>query len=253
MGIDHGLGGKDNLKSKQRREKKANRTRKIALSAIKGKKREIIFNEEDRKNWLVGFGKRKQARRKFGLAMEIIKKKKSHKELLKDSRTALKQAHGNDVNLVIEKQIADIHGERGIVFDSNNDLQVDEVEENEKEKIEVYNDPSTLAMFGSSVSVVIDSHSIDRNMMEDKAMDLLGLSGSDIQSHMLRKKEAKTMSKLDKALRTAGQMMNKKKSTKPNPHRAPVDKATKKSMNTKTLLNKALKKDVHHHTSKRKK
>ena len=44
MGIDHGLGGKDNLKSKQKREKRANKNKVIALRALTGgKKKEVIL------------------------------------------------------------------------------------------------------------------------------------------------------------------------------------------------------------------
>ena len=72
MGIDHGLGGKDNVKSKQRREKKAKKTQAIAMKALSGgKKREVIFDEHARQEYLTGFGKRKQERRKYGLAMEV--------------------------------------------------------------------------------------------------------------------------------------------------------------------------------------
>ena len=72
-GVDHGLGGKDNLKSKQKREKKAQKQKAKALYALKGghNKKEIVFDEDARRDWLSGFGKRKQERRKYGLAMEV--------------------------------------------------------------------------------------------------------------------------------------------------------------------------------------
>ena len=72
MGIDHGLGGRDGEKSRQRREKKAKKTRVIAMRALTGgKKKEVIFDEKARNEWLSGFQKRKQERRKYGLAMEV--------------------------------------------------------------------------------------------------------------------------------------------------------------------------------------
>lgn len=72
MGIDHGLGGKDNKKSQQKREKRAVKNKSIAMKALTGgKKKEVIFNESARVEWLTGFGKRKQERRKYGLAMEV--------------------------------------------------------------------------------------------------------------------------------------------------------------------------------------
>jgi hypothetical protein len=72
MGIDHGLGGRDGAKSKQRREKKAKKNKVVAMRAITGgKKKEVIFDEKARTEWLSGFHKRKQERRKYGLAMEV--------------------------------------------------------------------------------------------------------------------------------------------------------------------------------------
>ena len=75
MGIDHGLGGKDNKKSTEKREKRALKNKTVAMRALTGgKKKEVIFNENARVEWLTGFGKRKQERRKFGLAMEVSKR-----------------------------------------------------------------------------------------------------------------------------------------------------------------------------------
>lgn len=72
MGIDHGLGGRDGVKSKQKREKKAKKNRVVAMRALTGgRKKEVIFDEKARTEWLGGFHKRKQERRKYGLAMEV--------------------------------------------------------------------------------------------------------------------------------------------------------------------------------------
>jgi hypothetical protein len=64
--IDHGLGGKNNLKSKQRRDKKAKRTKAIAKKAL-GKSREVYFNEAEREEYLTGFHSRKQEVRQLRL------------------------------------------------------------------------------------------------------------------------------------------------------------------------------------------
>jgi hypothetical protein len=42
MAIDHGLGGKDNEKSKQKRIKKASKNKVIALRALTGGKRKEV-------------------------------------------------------------------------------------------------------------------------------------------------------------------------------------------------------------------
>ena len=46
MGVDHGLGGKDNVKSRERREKKAKRTKAVAQKALKvdGHKKEVYHS-----------------------------------------------------------------------------------------------------------------------------------------------------------------------------------------------------------------
>ena len=59
------------MKSKQRREKKAKKTRVIAMKALSGGKKRGVFDENARQEYLTGFGKRKQERRKYGLAMEV--------------------------------------------------------------------------------------------------------------------------------------------------------------------------------------
>ncbi|RYH26035.1 hypothetical protein EON65_14915 [archaeon] len=75
MGIDHGLGGKDTLKSKLRREKRAKRTKNIAKKLqsedLQRGTKEVKFDDAARVAWLTGFRKRKQERRKYGLAMQV--------------------------------------------------------------------------------------------------------------------------------------------------------------------------------------
>jgi hypothetical protein len=74
MGIDHGLGGRESLKSKQRREKKSKRMKATAkaLQTEGFQNRNIIkFDEQARVAFVTGFHKRKQERRKYGLAMQV--------------------------------------------------------------------------------------------------------------------------------------------------------------------------------------
>ena len=48
-GIDHGLGGKDNKRSQEKRAKRAMRQSALAKAALQGgKKREVIFDENAR-------------------------------------------------------------------------------------------------------------------------------------------------------------------------------------------------------------
>ncbi|CAM9306205.1 unnamed protein product, partial [Scytosiphon promiscuus] len=52
---------------------------------------EVVFDPDARKDYLTGFHKRKQARRRFGLAMQEIKDRKERLEERKERREALKE------------------------------------------------------------------------------------------------------------------------------------------------------------------
>jgi hypothetical protein len=72
MTVDHGLGGKDSVKSKEKRAKRAARQKIIARNALTGgKKKSVVFNEESRIEYLTGFRKRKEERRKYGLNLKV--------------------------------------------------------------------------------------------------------------------------------------------------------------------------------------
>lgn len=75
MGIDHGLGGRENEKCKEKRKKKAARRKTEILRTICDNsnelKKEVVFNESARADWLTGFNKRKQMRRQYGVAMQV--------------------------------------------------------------------------------------------------------------------------------------------------------------------------------------
>ena len=86
MGVDHGLGGKDTESSKKKRAKRAERIKASAesrMKVVKGAK-EVVWDEESRVDYLTGFKKRKNERRKFGLAMQVMKEAKAKKEVLKE-------------------------------------------------------------------------------------------------------------------------------------------------------------------------
>ncbi|CAM9802449.1 unnamed protein product [Ectocarpus sp. 4 AP-2014] len=52
---------------------------------------EVVFDPDARKDYLTGFHKRKQARRRFGLAMQEIKDRKERLEERKERREAMKE------------------------------------------------------------------------------------------------------------------------------------------------------------------
>ena len=113
MGVDHGLGGKDGEKQRQKREKKAFRQREYAhqqLVTTKGKKggvqKEIVFDEAAREQYLTGFRQRKTQRRKFGLAMQVLKEKKTHKDAIKHRKNVM-QEHRNSITKAFKEGDSD--------------------------------------------------------------------------------------------------------------------------------------------------
>ena len=144
-GCDHGLGGRDNEKSRQRRAKRAAVTKKIALSSLKGgpKKREIVFDEAARVDFLTGFRKRKQERRKYGLTKQIEKEQKNHKDEIKSRRQAVKEVRsesGQKLDEIIDELKV---GERQIGAKIGKQM--------------VFEDDQTMSMFGDAVTVVVDT------------------------------------------------------------------------------------------------
>lgn len=91
---------------------KALKQKAIAQAALTGgKKREVIFDEESRVEFLTGFRKRKQERRKFGLAMQVMKEKKGLREMRKIRRTSGESLPSLDVNF-IDPAIENTNAER---------------------------------------------------------------------------------------------------------------------------------------------
>ena len=202
MAVDHGLGGKDNKKSQQRREKKAKRTKAIAIKALHSgtKRKEVVFNEVARTEWLTGFHKRKQERRKFGLAMQVMKDKKSHKETVKEQRSIIKATSALALKELVERSALAAVGddEDGFDYDYADDAVEGEggddlVEEKSSEL--VFGDDATTSMFGAAVSVVIDTGVADE-LFEQNNPDL---DTSSVTSRDFRKK--KVLTNFEKAMK----------------------------------------------------
>ena len=159
-GVDHGIGGRDKVKSKQRRAKKAEKTKKIAMAALQGgRKREVIFNESARQEWLTGFSKRKQERRKFGLTMQVEKDKKKHKDEVKTKRQVIRETtekDGHVLDVIVEEM------KRGAILHT-------EQENIDKELI--FQDEQTKEMFGDTVTVVVDRSGL-ADQLESQAFPL---------------------------------------------------------------------------------
>ena len=152
MAVDHGLGGKDNKKSKEKRAKKHLKTKKIAQAALTGgKKRAVVFDEQSRQDYLTGFHQRKQERRKFGLTMQILKDKKKRRTAKADARKYTKTTEADEKSNKLNK-------------DNKNEEYDDEEESDEGEeanntkidKEEVFTDDFTQNMFGGTVSITIN-------------------------------------------------------------------------------------------------
>eukprot|EP01041_Mallomonas_annulata_P005309 gene5309-10620_t len=139
-----GLQGKQGPKKREQREKKARRAHKTMgkVGLVLGKKKEVVFNEEARTDWLSGFQKRKQQRRMYGLTMQVLKDKKSILDMRKERRKAFSSEQSNE----------------GFADDNMN--QIDDSCENTVETH--FDDDTTKNMFGGEVSVVIDTGIVDR-------------------------------------------------------------------------------------------
>lgn len=219
MGVDHGLGGKDNEKSKQRRAKRAARTKGVAMRALKGrgKKTEVVFDDDARVQWLTGFGKRKQERRKYGLAMEVLKKNKEDHETRKGKKAIIKEAK----TVQIDEQIMDDMG-----MTTAEDL-VSNAETTAIETTTVFDDENTVGMFGASVEVSIDDNieSFNANSYEEVSED----EEDQIRKEKVEKK--KELTRFEKALKIAKSKM----SSKPKRH---MDKSREGVKNSKAFAKK---------------
>jgi len=231
MGIDHGLGGKDNQKSQQKRLKKAVRNKAIAQAAlVNGKKvgtKEVVFDEKARVEWLTGFRKRKQERRKFGLAMQVLKDKKAHKATVKEQRGYLHSINSGDATAS--------RGTRdGSVTEAGGE-EVEEADEEEEEEpkgeVTVYVDEGTKSMFGGAVSVCVDTTGIAEEMDEEAHPDLNNGQLSAIANGNKRPK--KELTKLERALKQAGHKLVSTKKGKPGASGKGAKKASKQGFGGK--------------------
>jgi len=147
MGIDHKLEGR---KSKDKRTGKWKRQKGVPAPVkptinVKGKAT-IVFNEQARNEWLTGFGKRKADRRKYGLAMQIIKDKRTKKDTLKQIRAIATNDDDDDTN--------DIHD---ILNNNHTNNTNDNNENDDRGSATLFDDDETQGMFGGAVTVVVDA------------------------------------------------------------------------------------------------
>lgn len=162
MGVDHGLGGKNGEKSRNRRLKKAKHIAAIAKGALT-KKKEVLFDDAARVQYLTGFRKRKQERREYGHAMEILKTQKKKLDKRKEIRSAVNNAmqektkgvEAEDLDFVDDEVVDNSDREDGDIMGKT-----------------MFADEATTAMFGGAVSVVVDTgiaEEMDKNFQENIA------------------------------------------------------------------------------------
>jgi len=215
MGVDHGLQGKEGIKSREKRQKRAQRAHKLVgkVGIVVGKKKELVFNETARTEWLTGFHKRKLQRRQYGLTMGLLKEKKAVLDMRKQRRKLMSTTENSDLT------------------------QNDEDDNALKTSTETcFDDDSTNAMFGGDVSVVIDTGIVDE--MDDMAHPDADGAGDDAgtkgASNARREATAgKARSRFDVAAQKAKQKMRHK------PGRSGGKKRLQRSANTR-LLHKVL-------------
>ena len=135
------------------------------MKPIKGGGKEVVWDEDNRVNYLTGFKKRKNERRKFGLAMQIMKEAKAKKEVLKGQRAQIIKANKKEKDKLEELQ----GNENEETSHEQEECEEEDDEKGEEEgsvndsgdegkRGEVYNDKDTTAMFGGGVSVIVNEH-----------------------------------------------------------------------------------------------
>lgn len=199
MAIDHGLQGRNNEKSKRKREKRAVKIKQIARGVLT-KKKEVFFDEASRVDYLVGFRQRKQERRKYGLAMQILKNKKSSKEKSKERKLAL--------SATLISNTAENSEENGNQSDAESENEGEETELNSEGTL--FNDDATTEMFGAPVQVQIDD-SIGQQLDDLKNPDLVSFENR--KPMQMTRKDVYDM-QLKKAMKIVKKTMNQKKPSK---------------------------------------
>lgn len=214
-GVDHGLGGKESENSRRKRAKKAERIKRNAHAGMKGPngKKEVVFDEAARVAYLTGFRKRKSERRKFGLAMQIVKETRERKEAVKARKSDILKTNNAEKQKLLD---------RGGSSMMEDDDSSSEDEENKKEE-SVFTDDNTTSMFGGSVSVVVSTDVNAEEGSDDEDGEGDGGDADDDQElrkakERLEKKRVarmgKPLTKLERALKkvtSSGGLLKKKK------------------------------------------
>ena len=183
MGVDHGLGGRESQKGKDKRKKKQARTKTEILRTICDDsqllKKEVVFNEDARRDWLTGFNKRKQKRRQFGVAMQVIKEHKKLKEAQASRRVATKQTHDDAIAFAAKQKEDEFRMDHDAMDSEEEDEDDEEKEEGSgtsigdvviTEEEQTYDDDHTQSMFGNSIAVTIDSTGIANELDEYRSV-----------------------------------------------------------------------------------
>jgi ribosomal RNA-processing protein 17 len=215
---DHNLGGRNNEKSRKRREKKAAQNKKLVSKATSGRTNEVVFNEESRLEFVGGFRKRKQERRKYGLAMEVLKKQKAHREYRKELRIVAtegleeikkqKQLEGkgdddddeDDEDQEEEGQDEDHDEEEGQEEDEE-DEEIDSRKSKKPKKME-FKDDHTQSMFAGVVSVEVDTG------ISEEIDERTNFNGQESTKALIAAKEKKQLTRFEKAMKVAKTTMN---------------------------------------------
>ena len=184
MAIDHGLGGRNSDKSKHKRKKKAAVAKKLVMASgavstgPKGTS-EVTFDPTARLNFIQGFRKRKQERRKHGLTMEVLRQQRERRE----ARKALRQDPVNAGKGAFHDP--DIGGQ-----EESGDESDDESEKKESDAMErlEFADDHTQGMFEGAVTVEVDT-GIDDDM--DASLRNYGFDSKAEMDRLLELKQDK--------------------------------------------------------------
>lgn len=178
----------------------------------------------------------------------MLKKQKSHKELLRDQRNVFKEENakkGKNISLngadeEDEEEAGDPEVELAAKYTNS-------LAPTKNQEVSVFEDPSTVSMFGSTVSVVVDT-SIGDAEESDAGSDNEADNRSVRSTYSMKstKSQKKEPSRLEKALKKAKiQMSQKKKKHKDNSVQGKASsKALKSKVEGSKLLSKVLRKPM---------
>jgi len=144
----------------------------------RGKKREIVFDPEARKEYLRGFSERKRQRRAYGLAMQRVKDRKAkidqRKQEKKDDLNRIEEAERQKEELLEEAMLNNAGTSKDADCDSDDEATDEEENKNDISKVferKTYDDKQTENQWGGRVVVTTSEVALGDDSDDDDNND----------------------------------------------------------------------------------